>query len=201
MEAKIAERKIRLVGIEVPGIGRQLHRRADLVPENVDSVEVVGQTREVLVIGEIALPPAVDPVVHVGRTCHEPKGDRVAADRQPFFGIAAGQREGRRRRGERRLDDGFVDADHQVLAVDDCARLLEQRHRLFAHNANADFGEDAHRIAVKGLNTLLVEKLHRGIGVDDLLPWQLRDTIAAPDCSRSSSAAASAAHRELPFIP
>jgi hypothetical protein len=72
---------------------------------------------------------------------------------------------------------------------------------LFAHDADTDLGEDAHRIAMKRLEALLVEKLHRGIGVDDLLPWQLRDTVAAPDCPRSSSAAASAAHRELPFIP
>jgi len=50
------------------------------------------------------------------------------------------------------------------------APALEQRHRLFAHHTDADLGENAHRIAMKRLETLLVEKLHRGIGVDDLLP-------------------------------
>lgn len=44
------------------------------------------------------------------------------------------------------------------------------------------------------LDTLLVEKLHRGIAVDDLLPRQLRYTVAAPYRPRSPPAAASATH-------
>ncbi|MGZ2476861.1 hypothetical protein ACVI1N_005216 [Sinorhizobium medicae] len=92
--AEVAERDIGVVGVEVPRVGGQLHRRADLIAKNVDRVEVVGETREIPVIGEIALPPAVDPVVHVRRARHQAEGNRIAADRQSFFRVAAGQREG-----------------------------------------------------------------------------------------------------------
>ena len=181
-------------------IGRQFHRRHHLVADDVDGVEVVRQPDEVLVVGKVALAAAVDAVMHIGRTGDQPEDQRIAAEMDLLVRIAAGQREGGWNRPQRLSHQAFVDPDGLVLAVDDGAGGGEQVHHPLAHDADAEFRQDAHRGVVQPLHPLFVEELHRRVGVFDMLPGQLRDAAAAAFEPRPAAPAAPVLrHRSLPL--
>ena len=77
-------------------IGRQLDRRADLVAEHVDAVEMLRQPDEILVVAKIAGPPAALHVVDVGRPGDQREIDRVAAEMDRALRVARRQRVGGR---------------------------------------------------------------------------------------------------------
>ena len=114
----------------MPRVGRQFHRRHHLVADDVDGVEVVRQPDEVLIVGQIALAAAIDPVMHIGRAGDQAEHQRIAAEMHLLLRIAAGQREGGRNRPQRFGNQALVDPDGLFLAVDDGAGRREQIHHL-----------------------------------------------------------------------
>ena len=100
----VGQRQIGEVGVEMARIGRQFDRRADLVAEHVDAVEMLRQPDEVAVVAIVAGAAAAFHVVDIGRPGDQGEIDRVAAEVDASRRIARRQLIARTRRLQRLRD-------------------------------------------------------------------------------------------------
>ena len=184
MERLVGQRQIGEVGVEMARIRRHFDRRADLVAEHVDAIEMLRQPDEVLVVAQVSGAPPALHVVHVGRPGDEREVDRVAAEMDRVDRVARGQRVGRRR-GLQRLGHQPAVEPHGLRRVIDLgACLLEQRQRARAHRLDAEIFQNVQRGLVDRLDLVGREHRHRRIGIAHPTQRQLRD------CRRTSVACA-----------
>ena len=87
------------VGIEMTRVRRQLDRRADLVADQVNDVEVLRQPDEVAVVAIIAGAAAALAVMDVGRTGDQAEVDVIVSQSDATRRVARRERERRRRGG------------------------------------------------------------------------------------------------------
>ena len=176
-------------------VRRQVDRRDDLIADEMDGVEIMRETDEVLIVGEIAGPAAVDLVVHVGRAGDQPEDQRIAADVEPARRIAARKRERSRGGSQRGGDQALVAAHQPLAAIDDRAGAREERKDPLAQDAHAKLGENSHRRAMHGVELIGAEDCERRIRVMHASPRQLGDAAIPPSGLGLASAAPVLRHR------
>ena len=175
MKGQIAQRQVCEIGVQVTVIGRQLHRRSDLVADDVDRVEVMRQADEICIIRQVAGAPPVDPVADIGRPGHQTEAQVVAAESQTLFRRPRGQGEGGRRCLDRVDDEIFVHAHDRAVTIHRCAGSLEEVQYPVADHPDAELGQNAHGGVVQRLHLFRVQQFDRRVGVLQFPPGKLWD--------------------------
>ena len=178
VKAQVGAAQVGVVGVEVPGVGGQLHRRHHLVADDVDGVEVVREADEVLVVTQVPVASPAHPVVHAGRPCDEAESHVVAAEDQPLVGVSSGDRERRGGGREQLAHETAVHAHRARRFVHLRAGRLEHAPRAGTHQLDAELFQDPHRGRVDGLDLVLAQDLQRRVGVPRLAPRKLGNAIA-----------------------
>ena len=80
--------KIGPIGVQMPGVRRQVDGRADLIADEMDGVEVLREPDEVAVIPVIPRTPPALAIVNVGWARNQAEIDVVSADDHALGGIA-----------------------------------------------------------------------------------------------------------------
>ena len=124
-------------------IGRQLDRRAHLVAEQVDRVEVLGKPDEVAVVAQVARAPAALAVVHVGRSGDEAEADVPAAEDDLPGGVARREDEGRGSGRERLRDETAIEPHDAAGAIDVGPGRGAELERARRHELDAELLENA----------------------------------------------------------
>ena len=164
------------------GVGRQLDRRAHLIAEQMNGIEILRQADEVAVIPEVSGPAAALAIMYVGRSRHQPEVDAVAAHQDAPRGIAGLESEGGGRGGQRFLHQASIEAYGAGEGVDFGTGRSKDSARSLGHDLHAELFEDAERGEMHRLELIRGEDLHGRVRTDDLRPGQLRygGSVSAP---------------------
>ena len=159
--------------VQMADRGVNVDRLDRIAPGEMDAVEILRQLDEVAKAVHEArdLAPLKIPVIR--RRGDIAKDDMLAAHRQGAVGVARGDGEFRRRAAHHLHHEILVHADG--FAIDDAARLPEDRDRLGVQEADADLRQDAHRALVDGVHTILVQRFDGPVGVTGDAPGHLVD--------------------------
>src|SRR6185312_2036615 len=182
---------VRAIGIHVARVRGQLDRRAHLVADQMDGIEVMRQADEIAVIGKVARPAPPLAIVDVGWSRHQPEIDVIASKGNLSGGIAWSQREGARRPRERLRHQPAIDANHAAGVVDLSACGPHDVARLLRPQFDTELLENAQRGEMNGLELIGREDFHRRERISDRPPGQLPqmagDRTAAPPPFASST--------------
>ena len=200
VERLVGQRQVGEIGVEVPGIGRKLDRRAYLVAEHGDAVEMLRQPHQVVVVAQVAGAAPTLHVVHIRRAGHQREVDRVATEMHRPLGVPRLQRERRRDGFQSICDKAAIDTHCLRGMIHRRACPFEQRQRARAHHLDAEIFEDVHRGRMDRFDLIRRQQLHRWIWISHRADRQLRnggagsrmDTVGAASGSKCGHAASDA---------
>lgn len=126
-------------------VGRQFDRRANLVAQHVDAVEMLRQADQLTIVAHVTSAAAAFTVMHIGRSRHQREVDDVAANRHLPGWVARRQGVGRRCRLQRLGDQPAIEPHRHGAVVDIGTSALEQRQRTPVHHLHAEIFQDVQR--------------------------------------------------------
>ena len=174
VEGPVGVAQVGQIGIEVPGVGRQLLRRGRLVAQRVHNVEGLGELDQLDVVIHPARASAPDLVVDRRRTSDEGEVHEILTQPQLVRRVAGGQLEIRRAGCQRSLDEVAADTHPTGLFIGQGAGTDKLSPGVGGHEFDAKIFEN-----VQGGFVDLLQRL----GVDQLDPAQSISTRAGKGLS------------------